>query len=129
MTAHWTHGRSTRHQRAVCGADDGPSPRITDEPHPVTCPDCPDAAEIETIPDDAATGDPNVIDMLRDARDGHTRKIDAVIVDATTAHAILTVYNAATPKTKAKIAGLPLTVMTSLAWNILRADTEREGPR
>ena len=124
MTARWTHGRSTRHPAAVCGTDDGPDTRITDEPHLVTCPDCPDAAENEAIPDDATTGDPQVIVMLREAKAGHSRKIGGVLVDATTANAILTVYDAATVKTKAKIAGLPLTLMVSLAWNILRADAE-----
>lgn len=128
MTRRWTHARSIRHSGAVCGAL-GAQARVTDEAHLITCPDCPDAAELETIPDDATTGDPHLIDMLRDARDGHTRKIDGVIVDATTAHAILTVYDAATPKTQVKIAGLPLTVMVSLAWHILRADTETAGPR
>jgi hypothetical protein len=65
---------------------------------------------------------------LREARNGHTCKIDGVIVDAPTAHAILTVYDAATPKTQAKIARLPLTVMVSLAWNVLRADAEKQSP-
>ncbi len=127
MTRRWTHGRSARHSGAVCG-DDSAQARVTDEKHLVTCPDCPDAAEAEAIPDDASTGDPHIIESLREAKAGHTRTIDGVIVDATTAHAILTVYDAATPKTKTKIAGLPLTVMVSLAWNILRADAE-EGSR
>jgi hypothetical protein len=128
VTRRWTHGRSAQHCGAGCGAD-GAQARVTDEEHLVTCPDCPDAAELEAIPDDATTtGGSDIIEMLRDAKAGHTRKIDGVIVDATTAHAILTVYDAATAKTKAKIAGLPLTVMVSLAWNILRADAEG-GPR
>ena len=126
MTRRFTHGRSARHCGAVCG-DTSTQARVTDEAHLITCPDCPDAAELETIPDDATTGDPHLIDMLRDARDGHTRKIDGVIVDATTATAILTVYDAATPKTKTKIARLPLTMMASLAWGILRK--ESGGPR
>lgn len=128
MSIRFTHGRSLRHSGAVCG-DLSAQARITDEAHLVTCPDCPDAAETEASPDDATTGNPHLIEMLRDARDGHTRKIDGVIVDATTAHAILTVYDAATPKTQAKIAGLPLTVMVSLAWSVLRADAEAGGPR
>jgi hypothetical protein len=114
VTRRWTHGRSMRLAGAACGATSAQA-RITDEAHLVTCPDCPDAAEAETIPDDATTGDPHLIETLRDARDGHTRKIDGVVVDATTAHAVLTVYDAATPKTKAKVAGLSLTVVTSLA--------------
>jgi hypothetical protein len=126
MTRRFTHGRSARHCGAVCGNTSAQA-RVTDEAHLITCPDCPDAAELETIPDDATTGDPHLIDMLRDVRDGHTRKIDGVIVDATTATAILTVYDAATPKTKTKIARLPLTMMASLAWGILRK--ESGGPR
>nr|WP_111653522.1 hypothetical protein [Actinoplanes lutulentus] len=125
MIPAWTHGRSTRHSGAVCGADNGPHTRVTAEPSLVTCPDCPDAAETELIPDDASTGDPHLIEMLREASAGHTRKIDGVVVDGTTASAILTVYDAATPKTQAKIATLPLTLMASLAWNILAS--EREG--
>jgi hypothetical protein len=128
VTRRWTHGRSTKHSGAACG-DTSAQARVTDEAHLVTCPDCPDAAELETIPDDATTGDPGIIQTFREARDGHTRKIDGVIVDATTAHAILTVYDAAAAKTKTKIAGLPLMVMASLAWNILRADTEAGGPQ
>ncbi|GAA3950727.1 hypothetical protein [Actinoplanes auranticolor] len=123
MTARWTYGRSTRHDGAVCGTDDGPRTRITDEPHLVTCPDCPDAAENETIPDDATTDDEHVIDMLREAKAGNARKIGGVIVDATTANAILTVYDAATPKTQAKIASLPIAIMASFAWRVLNPDS------
>ena len=123
MTARWTHGRSTRHPGAVCGTDDGPDARVTDEPNLVTCPDCPDAAENEAIPDDATTGDPHVIVMLREAKAGHRRKIGGVVVDATTANAILTVYDAVTPKTQAKIASLPITIMASFAWRILSSDS------
>jgi hypothetical protein len=121
----WTHGRSARHPGAGCGADDGPRTRVTDEPSLVTCPDCPDAAETEFIPDDASTGDPHIMQTLREAAAGHTRKIDGVVVDATTASAILAVYDAATPKTQAKIASLPLTLMASLAWNFVSG--ERDG--
>jgi hypothetical protein len=119
MNTNFTHGRSTLHDGAVCGAD-GPGTRVTDEPSLVTCPDCPDAAEIELLPDDAVTGDPHIMRAIREARDGHTRKIDGVFVDATTAEAIITVYEAATPRTQTKIASLPLTLMTRLAWDILR---------
>lgn len=119
MTARWTHGRSTRHSGPVCGTRET-NPRIADEPHLVTCPDCPEAAELESIPDDATTGDPHLIDMLREARDGHTRKIDGVIVDATTANAILTVYDTSSPKTQKKIASLPFTIMVNFAWGVIR---------
>ncbi|GIF16866.1 hypothetical protein [Actinoplanes teichomyceticus] len=127
MRAAFTHGRSARHTGAVCGSDDGPDTRITDEPSLVTCPDCPDAAEIELVPDNAVTEDPHIMQTLREARDGHTRKIDGVIVDATTADAILTVYEAATPRTQTKIASLPLTLMTRLAWAILHDEAEGDA--
>ncbi len=123
MTARFTHGRSTRHRGAVCGVDDGPEARVTDEAHLVTCPDCPDAADLEAVPDDASTGDSHVIVMLREAKAGHTRKIGGVIVDATTANAILTVYDAATPKTQVKIASLPIAIMASFAWRALNPDS------
>jgi hypothetical protein len=57
--------------------------------------------------------------MLREARAGNARKIGGVFVDATTANAILTVYDAATPKTQAKIASLPITIMASFAWRVI----------
>lgn len=89
----------------------------------MTCPDCPDAAGLEAVPDDATTGDSHVIDMLREAKAGHTRKIGGIIVDATTANAILTVYDAATPKTQVKIASLPIAIMASFAWRVLNPDS------
>jgi hypothetical protein len=89
----------------------------------VTCPDCPDAVEIEAIPDDAVAGDPHVIDMLREARAGNARKIGGVFVDATTANAILTVYDAAAPRSQGKIASLPIALMASFAWRVLNPDT------
>jgi hypothetical protein len=117
----WTHGRSERHSGPVCGTDE-PGVLVTDDPDKVTCPDCPDAAENEAIPDDEVSGGPHVIGMLRAAKAGHSRKIDGVIIDPTTANAILTVFDAASPKTKAKITKLPITLMISLAWNVLRSD-------
>jgi hypothetical protein len=123
MTLRWTHGRATSHPGPVCGADDGPDTHVTDEAHLGTCPDCPDAAENEAIPDDAANGDPQVIAMLREARQGHTRKIGGIVVDATTASAILTVYDASTPKSQAKIATLPITTMASFAWGVLSRES------
>ncbi|GIF04658.1 hypothetical protein [Actinoplanes siamensis] len=122
VKATWTHGRAARHPGAVCGADDGPGTGVTGESSLVTFPDCPDAAETELIPDDASTGDPHIMQPLREAATGDTRKIDGVVVDATTPSAILTVYDAATPKTQVKIASLPPTLMASLAWNILNAE-------
>lgn len=123
MTARFTHSRSTRHRGVVCGADNGPDTRVTDEAHLVTCPDCPDAADLESVLDDATTGDPHVITMLREAKAGHTRKIGGIIVDATTANAILTVYDTATPKTQVKIASLPIAIMAPFAWRVLSPDS------
>ncbi|MGX6606183.1 hypothetical protein ACWKSP_29280 [Micromonosporaceae bacterium Da 78-11] len=107
----------------MCGADNPAGTRITDEAHLVTCPDCPDAADLEAVPDHATTGDPHLIAMLREAKAGHTRKIGGVIVDTTTANAILTVYDEATPKTRVKIASLPIAIMASFAWRVLNPDS------
>ncbi|MBT8225025.1 MAG: hypothetical protein HKP61_00435 [Dactylosporangium sp.] len=114
------HGRAARSPNAVCGADDGPVTRITDEPHLVTCPDCIDYADIEALPDDAVSGDLHLIECLRQAARGRFRKIDGVPVDATTAAAILTVYDAASPATRARLAQLPLTRLAEVCWRILR---------
>jgi hypothetical protein len=104
----------------VCGADDGPLTRITEDPHLVTCPDCPDQVWIEALPDDATAGDPRVIELLREVKRGAFRKIDGVVVDATTAAAILTVYDALKPATRAKLAGLRIDRMAAVAWRLLR---------
>jgi hypothetical protein len=104
----------------VCGADDGPLTRVTEDPHLVSCIDCPDLAEIEALPNDATAGDPHVIELLREAAQGAFRKIDGVVVDGTTAAAILTVYDACKPDTRAKLAALPLDRMAVAAWRILR---------
>ncbi len=44
-------------------------------------------------------------------------------MDATTANAILAVYDAATPKTQVKIASLPIAIMASFAWRVLTPDS------
>jgi site-specific recombinase XerD len=36
----YTHAKAVHHPGPVCGADDGPVTRVTEDPHLVTCPDC-----------------------------------------------------------------------------------------
>lgn len=116
----YTHAKAVHHTGSVCGAHDAPLTRITDDPHLVTCPDCPDLAWIEALPDDATAGDPQVIELLREAARGAFRKIDGVVVDATTAAAILTVYDALTPARRAKLAAMRIDRMAQVAWRLLR---------
>jgi len=116
----YTHAKAVHHAGPVCGADDGPITRVTDDPHLITCPDCPDLAWIEALPDDATAGDPRVIELLREAKRGAFRKIDGVVVDATTAAAILTVYDALKPATRARLAALRIDRMAQVAWRLLR---------
>lgn len=116
----YTHAKAVHHPGPVCRADDGPATRVTAGPHLVDCADCPDLAWIEALPDDASSGDPQVIESLREAKRGALRKIDGVVVDATTAAAILTVYEAVKPATRAKLAALPLDRMAQVAWRLLR---------
>lgn len=97
----------------MCGAADVPLSRVTEDPHLVTCPDCESLAEIEALPDDATAGDSRVIELLREAKGGNFRKIDGVVVDATTAAAIK-------PATQAKLAALPIHLMAKAAWRVLR---------
>lgn len=115
-----THAKAIHHDGAVCGADDGPATRVTEDIHLVSCPDCPDLAWIEASPDDATAGDPRVIELLREAGRGEFRKIDGVVVDGTTAAAILTVYDALKPATRAKLAALCIDPMAEVAWRLLR---------
>lgn len=120
MTRGYTHAKATQHPGSVCGADDGPATRVSAEPLQITCPDCPDLVWIEQLPDDASAGDPRVIEVLREVARGHMRKIDGVIVDATTAAAILTVYDALKPPTRVKLAALDIARMAQVAWKLLR---------
>jgi hypothetical protein len=117
----YTHAKAVHHVGTVCGADDGPLTRVTEDPHLVTCPDCPDTAWIEALPDDATAGDPRVIELLREVKRGAFRKIDGVVVDATTAAAILTVYDALKPVNRAKLAALRIDRMAAVAWRLLRS--------
>jgi hypothetical protein len=61
-----------------------------------------------------------VIEVLREAKRGAFHKIDGVVVDATTAAAILTVYDAIKPARRAKLAALPVRRMMQVAWRLLR---------
>ncbi|MEU7961403.1 hypothetical protein [Micromonospora humida] len=118
-----THAKARRRIGPVCGAERVPVGRITEDPHLVTCPDCEGLADIDALPDDATAGDPRVIELLREAKGGACRKIDGVLVDATTAAAILTVYDALKPATRAKLAALRIDRMAQVAWKVLRPPT------
>jgi hypothetical protein len=113
------HAKATRRLGPVCGADDGPLTRITEDPHSVTCPDCPDAAEIEATPDDVTSGTPAIIDVLREVRAGAWRKIDGVVLDMSTANVILSVYDATTDEGKAKLVAMPIPTMAAVCWRIV----------
>ena len=123
MRRGWTHAQAVHRPGAVCGADDEPTTKASDDPQKVDCPDGIGWADIEALPDDATQGDPRVIELLRQAAGGAFRKIDGVPVDATTATAILTVYQAANPTTRTKIAAMRIDRMAALAWRILRPRT------
>ena len=116
----FTHAKARRRIGPVCGTADVPLSRVTEDPHLVTCPDCEGLADIDALPDDATAGDTRVIELLREAKGGACRKIDGVLVDATTAAAILTVYDALKPATRAKLAALRIDHMAHAAWKILR---------
>ncbi|WBB53864.1 hypothetical protein [Verrucosispora sp. WMMD573] len=115
----FTHAKARRRMGPVCGAADVPLSRVTEDPHLVTCPDCEGLADIDALPDDATAGDPQAIELLREAKRGNCRKIDGVLVDATTAAAILTVYDALKPPTRAKLAALRIDHMAQVAWKVL----------
>jgi hypothetical protein len=119
-TPAYTHARAVHHAGPVCGVDDGPLTRVTADPHSVTCPECPDLAWVEALPDDATAGDPRVIELLREVARGAFRKIDGVVVDATTATAILTVHDALKPATRARLAAQRIDRMAEVAWRLLR---------
>jgi len=116
----FTQATAVHHPGPVCGAGNGPATRVTDDRHLVDCPDCSELAWIEALPDDATAGDPRVIELLREVTRGAFRKIDGVVVDAATAAAILTVYDAIKPATRAKLAALPIDRMAQVAWRLLR---------
>ena len=119
MSPAFTHAKATRRLGAVCGADDGPLTRLTEDPHRVTCLDCPDQAEIEALPNDATIGTPAIIDTLREARAGAWRKVDGVVLDMSTANVILAVYEATTDEGKAKLVAMPIPKMAAVCWRLV----------
>ncbi|WP_028193451.1 hypothetical protein [Salinispora pacifica] len=123
MTRGYTHAKATHHPGPVCGADDGPVTRVSEDPLQIDCPDCPDLVWIEELPNDATAGDPRNIEVLRDITRGYMRKIDGVIVDGTTAAAILTVYDVMKPPTRATFLALDIDKMATVAWRLLRPHT------
>ncbi|MEU0558456.1 hypothetical protein [Dactylosporangium sp. NPDC006015] len=118
MSPRLVHAKATRSLGAVCGADDGPITRITDDPHQVTCLDCPDLAEIEAMPDDATSGTPAIIATLREARAGAWRKVDGVVLDMSTANVILAVCEATNDRGKAKLIAMPIATMAAVCWRL-----------
>ena len=76
MTLRHTHAKATHHAGPVCGADDGPVTRVSDDPLQVTCPDCPDLVWIEELPNDATAGDPRIIEVLREVTRGKFLALD-----------------------------------------------------
>lgn len=121
MTYGYTHAKASGHPGPVCGADDSPVTRVSQNPVHIDCPDCPDLLWIDQLPNDATAGDPRLIETLREAARGHMRKIDGVIIDGTTAAAILTVYDALKrPSTRTNFLALNIGQMAHVAWQILR---------
>ncbi|MEV8515896.1 hypothetical protein [Dactylosporangium sp. NPDC051484] len=119
MSSAPVHTKATRRPGAVCGADDGPLTRLTDDPHHVTCLDCPDLAAIEAMPDDATSGTPAIIETLREARAGNWRKVDGVVLDMSTANVILAVYEATNDVGKAKLVAMPIATMAAVCWRLV----------
>ncbi|WP_433615332.1 hypothetical protein ACQP2P_11265 [Dactylosporangium sp. CA-139114] len=125
MTQHpsYIHAKAAHGPRPVCDAQDAPLTRVTEDPHEVTCPECPVLAEIEAMPDDAASGSPDIISILREARGGAWRKVDGIVLDMSTANAILTVYEAAGETGRAKLVALPIATMAAVCWRIVGQHT------
>jgi hypothetical protein len=115
----FTHPNATGRPRPVCGTDE-PSPAPSDAPHTGDRPDGEIRPEVEAASDDAVSGDPHVIEVLHRVAHGHMGKIDGMLVDATTATAILTVYHALNPVNRAKLAGIRIDRMADVAWKLLR---------
>lgn len=67
------------------------------------------------------------IDAIRQIVTDHSaKKIDGVFVDATTANAIITVYDALNDENKAKFAALPIDRMGDAAWKLLSKNSSRK---
>ncbi len=78
-----------------------------------------DLVWIGKLPHDVTAGDPALIDTLRDVIRGHMRKVDGVIVDATTANAIMTVWDVMKPVTRDKFLKLGIDTMVEVTWRVI----------
>lgn len=62
----------------------------------------------------------STIEKCRWIKENHSaRTIDGVLVDATTANAIMTVYDALNDQNKEKMASLSITKMAKVAWHFV----------
>lgn len=60
------------------------------------------------------------IDAVREIIEHGYAKIDGYAVDLTTAHAIVTVYDALNDTNREKFASLPVNKMASVAWKLVK---------
>jgi hypothetical protein len=61
-----------------------------------------------------------IIDNLREiVHSSSAKKIDGMLVDITTANAILTVYDNLSDTNKAKLIDMPLEKMAAVCWRLL----------
>lgn len=124
----YMHGKAVNSIGAVCGADQRDAiTMITEDGHLVNCPDCIDLADIEAVPDDAHSGDPDIIARIRQARAGQWVKIDGVVIDMTTANAILTIYDKVNDANKAKIAAMDIVTMVEFTWKLIAKVSNGKG--
>lgn len=63
--------------------------------------------------------EPKNIEHLRTVVRHGVRKVDGVLVDATTANAILTVYDALNESGRAKLAAMRIDKMAAAAWKLV----------
>jgi hypothetical protein len=96
-----THAKALHHAGPVCGADDGPITRITEDA-PRHLPRLPGPGMDRRATRRRDRRRPAVVELLREAKRGAFYKIDEVVVDPTTAAAILTMYYALKPVTRGK---------------------------
>jgi hypothetical protein len=62
-----------------------------------------------------------LIDRIREVVETKTcSRINGLMVDMTTAHAVILVYDALNPKNKETFAALPLRKMVSVTWKLVR---------
>ncbi|GAA0607548.1 hypothetical protein GCM10010174_25870 [Kutzneria viridogrisea] len=114
----------------ACEAGARPATRaVTGNPAEVTCPACQITEDYSALADylacaaevpEATDTEPDRITALRRHLTGSAQKIDGVLVDNLTAQAIITVHDALTPATRAKLAHHPYPVLARIAWACLR---------